>query len=740
MKKTLRLVAVLVVLVLASTLVFAACKPDSGSGPTPGTDTNGVVNNDFKVGGTVILGSTTQMGGDFRWTGLGQSSANAADQDIQGLTTGYSTMELNQGGSYVWNNTVVKSHNEEVIDAGEGVENLRITIEINSGLKMSGGTEVTAAHFLAYTLAMSTPVSLEALGYNLAGQAIAGYAEYSAYNGTNDGQAVSTRYGSVTASKKFAGLRLLDTYKFSIEIAGPDYYPYYYADTYGAISPEDLNLVLGEGVEVKDDGDGAYLSDAWYATTTEGEGEEAVTTYDKDAHLQASRYDYYTYEYTGPYTVDRWNATSSEVTLKINPNFAGNFEGQKPHVETIVYRLLVQSTQFAQLQAGEVDVIVGLTDGSDINQALSLVKTGNYGESHYDRAGYGKLQFNCDFSPTMFKEVRQAIAYSLDREDFANTFTQGFGSVVNGPYSVNFDSYVELQDELEANLNPYSVSAVKAAQVLEQGGWIYNADGSTPWDKSKSPVRYKKLAATEYGPNNINQSYKGVGEDQNLATVKIGNDYFMPLVINWMSTEDNAVSELLTTKLIEGTALTNLGMKITKTETNFVKLQGELSRIPDYGYGGTPTWSMYNLATGWNTAMYDYAYNWISNKDNEEMYDAYIDYSVNFLSDDEPLSWWDDENKGLTFDEAVAKAGGADKLGMNYISYAMVYSVDPGDVDEYNKWFYQYLIRWNELLPDIPLYSNIYYDCYNSKILNFKTSPFFGPSDAILYCAVSSAQ
>ena len=77
---------------------------------------------------------------------------------------------------------------------------------------------------------------------------------------------------------------------------------------------------------------------------------------------------------------------------------------------------------------------------------------------------------------------------------------------------------------------------------------------------------------------------------------------------------------------------------------------------------------------------------------------------------------------------------------MNYLSYGMVYSVEPGDVEEYNKWFYQYMIRWNELLPDIPLYSNIYYDVYNADILNFKTSPFFGPADAILYCGSASAQ
>lgn len=755
MRKTMKFLAVVLALLFVATFALAACQhkcqhvcPTCGKCTSDCTDpacadkcpghedggdedkypTDGSVYNDFKIGGTVILGSTTKLGGDFRFTGLGQSSASASDLDIQGLTSGYSTMELDRNGSYVWNETAVESHDEEVIDVSDGVQNLKITIKINEGLKMSGGTEVTAANYLAYILAFSSPVGTAGLQYNRAGQSFVGYDAFAAYDGTNE--------GVEGATKVFSGLRLIDEYTFSIEIAGPDYYPYYYADSSGAVSPYDLGLVLGEGVEVKDDGQGAYLTDAWYAKTGE--------TYDKAAHLKSAKFDIDTYEYTGPYTISNWNETSAEATLKINTNFAGNFEGQKPHIETIVYRLALTETQFGQLQNGELDVLAGLSGGDDVRQALSIVSKGGFKETHYDRAGYGKLQFNCDFSPTMFTEVRQAIAYSLDREEFANTFTGGYGSVTHGPYSVNFDAYLDNEDALEANLNTYAVSSIKARQALEEGGWIYNSDGSTPYDASKgNGIRYKKLAANEYGPDNVNQTYKAVSviDGKEYKTEQIGGEYYMPLAVNWLSSEDNPVSDLLTTMLLEGTALKEIGMLLTKTTVDFVKLQGELGRIPSYGYDGTPVYGMYNLATGWTSARYDSSYNWIGN-DNPEMYEAYFSYSSNYLSDplDATFSWWNTENQGLSFDEAAAKAGGADKLGMNYLSFAMVYSVEPGDVEEYNKWFYQYMIRWNELLPDIPLYSNIYYDVYNADILNFKTSPFFGPADAILYCGSASAQ
>ena len=105
---------------------------------------------------------------------------------------------------------------------------------------------------------------------------------------------------------------------------------------------------------------------------------------------------------------------------------------------------------------------------------------------------------------------------------------------------------------------------------------------------------------------------------------------------------------------------------------------------------------------------------------------------------DKDFKWDDAANKGLTYAQAVEKSGG--KLGMNYISMAMVYSVKPGKTEEYNKWFLAYMQRWNELLPDIPLYSNVYYDAYNSEIVNFKTTPFFGAAEALLYAAIGSVQ
>lgn len=693
-RKIIAILAMVLVLVLAIGL-FAACNKETND--------------------TIVIGSTTDLSGDFRWPGLGASSAGASDQDINKLTSGYSTMDSDRYGKYVWNQTSVKSHSEEETTDGTYL----ITIEINQGLTMSNGEEVKAANYLAYILAMSTAVSKEGVDYNTAGQNYVGYNDYVKYVGTEG-----------TGTKEFKGVRLLGDYKFSLEVSS-DYYPYYYADTYGAVTPYDLKLVLGDGVSVKDDGNGAYLDGNWF--------EKKDGKYVKATHLSSARYDTSKYAYTGAYTVSNWNETSKEATLKLNSNFKGTFDGQLPSIPTIVYKKVVTATQINDLKSGGVDVIMGLTGGEEVNAALAAVNGGGFGETHYDRAGYGKLQFEGDFSPTMFKEVRQAVAYCFDRTEFANTFCGGYGAVVSAPYSVNFDAVNTLGKGLTDALNEYASSLESAKKALVAGGWTYNSKGQdlgANWVKGEGvdSVRYKKLAANEYGVDDANKTYAGVtSEGVAYKTVKVGDDYYMPLVINWFSSKDNPVSALLTTSLKEAQITKDAGILITKTEGDFTKLTGEIYREASYGYGGTPTFGMFNLATGWNSSVYDYSYNWID-KSNAEMYKEWFGFSSNKISDeyDAKFSWWDEANQGLSYDQAKEKSGG--KLGMNYISFAMVYSVDPGDTAEYNKWFKEYMVRWNELLPDVPLYSNIYYDVYNSnKLSGLKTGPFWGAAVELIY-------
>lgn len=705
-----KLIALLLLAALVVGCALTGCKND-GDGQTTTTAPEAVVR-EIQKGTRVILGSTTELSGDFRWPGFGGSSAGASDQDITWLTVGYGTMEIDQSGAYQWNKTAVKSHNETENDDGT----YTIDIVLNEGLKFSDGSAITAKNYVAGILSFSSPVSVAAGHSGMSGQAFVGYSEFRAYTGADAPE---------EAKKEFSGVRLLGEYEFSLTVSS-DYYPYYFAYTYGAVNPDFLALVLGEGVDVKDDGNGCYLTDNFYAMT---EGEDA--TYVKAEEIKANRYDTTKYPYSGPYTISKWDEGNSEATLLANPEFQGNFEGVKPTIETIVYRLLVQETQLDQLKKGEVDVLSAITGGNDTKAALAVVDGTNFSEVHYQRAGYGKIEFECDFGPTMFASVRQAVTYALNRTEFCQTFTGGYGVVVDGPYSPDFAMWKAVKNDI--TLIDYSYSVANAEKALVEGGWIYNSKGEdfVPGQTGVDAVRYKKLTAEEAEAcGGVNKTYASVNNTDGVTykTVKIGDDYYMPLAINWFGTTPNDVTDLLNTMLANSKDVAGLGMVIRATVGDFTQLLGEIYRDASYGYAGTPTFGMFNLATGWNTAVYDYAFNW-------SLDEAYFGYSANKLYDEYDVAFpYDITAEKLSLEDAMAKSGG--KLGMNYLSMGMVYNAKTED--EYNAWWEAYIERWNQLMPDIPLYSNMYYDVFNAKITGFVTSPFFGMARAIIYADVKA--
>ena len=95
-KKIKAMLSMTMAFVLSAGIVGCGEKKDD---PTPDVPA------EIKVGGSVILGSITELGGsDFGSTAWGN---NAADADIRTLTNGYATVQLTSGGEYVWDETVV---------------------------------------------------------------------------------------------------------------------------------------------------------------------------------------------------------------------------------------------------------------------------------------------------------------------------------------------------------------------------------------------------------------------------------------------------------------------------------------------------------------------------------------------------------------------------------------------------------------------------------------------------------
>ena len=580
-----------------------------------------IVSSSIKAGAdnSVILGSATALSGSFRNSSWGKSSPGASDLDIQNLTTGYSTLMTDKTGTYVNNMNALAT--EPVVTVNEDGSKT-YTITIKSGLKFSDGTEITAKNYIASVLANSTEVAVAAGGAGSSGLYFTGFDAFNAYNGTNNGATVGEGAKAVTATKYFEGVKLLDTYKFSVTVAA-DYANYYYGYTYAGFSPVPMALYLGDNdIIVDPETKSCGIADAFYAQV-EKEGVKVYTMADViKANLKWNS----NLPYSGPYVVKSYDESALIATLELNPNYVGDVRG-KASIKTITYIKVETNTQMDKFTKGEVDVIAGITGGAETKAALEAVSANpdKYKETHYARAGYGKIGFRGDFGAVQDVAVRQAIMYTLNRPEFAQAFTGGYGKVVHGPYYEGFGAFVANKKAFESLLNTYNYSVDDAIAVLEEAGWVYNVEGKT-FNAETDTIRYKKLSGYELTKANL--EFKST--DSKYKTVKIDGAYYMPLVVNWYGTQPNDITDLLATSWQTSKAATeSIGMYITYTSCDFNSgLYGEYLQLEDFGFDGTPKLSCINFATGFTSAIYDYSWNWTINPD------LYNDLSAYYIMDE----------------------------------------------------------------------------------------------------------
>ena len=121
----------------------------------------------------------------------------------------------------------------------------------------------------------------------------------------------------------------------------------------------------------------------------------------------------------------------------------------------------------------------------------------------------------------------------------------------------------------------------------------------------------------------------------------------------------------------------------------------DATQDPKYG---VPTYGMYNLATNY-TPMYD--------------------ISTYYTTDPEMVA--QGYNNNYLLDEELER-----------LTKEMVL-VEPGDNEAFKAKFVDAMDRWNQLLPDLPLYSNIYHDFFNEKLMDWEFNSFIEIADALHY-------
>lgn len=655
---------------------------------TEGADSETDTNTD-NSSNQIVIGDMEWSTGDITpyWT------SNSVDSRVYRMISGYATTVQNSSGSWQYNDTVVTQVQKE--EQKNGAKTWTFTIR--NGLKWSNGETITAEDYVFAILLTYSNEWISALG---AEKSLDSMAQY--YVGASDYRNGLRDY--------FRGVHLIDKMTFSITVDARNL-PNYYEKQLVCVAPEYRKGWLPEDVTVEETEDGARLSDNFTA-------EYIVET------VNAFRFQ--PLVCCGPYQFESYDYDSGVYTLSKNPYFKGNYKGQTANVERVIYKYVSTDTALEQLRRGNIDVLAHCSDPDVVSNGLSLVLYGAFHDCMNSRLGYGMISFKCNQGPTQYAAVRQAVAYLLDRDSLIEKYLGGYSSTVNGPYS-SMMWMVQNHEEKLQELNSYDYSPEYAAALLEADGWVYNEDGS---DYSGEGIRYKKTDRRTY----------------------------MPLVIEWCAPEASSVTPYLKEALIDNPAVAAVGMQIHVTEVS-------VNELEMYYYDNTEDnpYQMFSLACDFK-GVYDFT----------EKFEPGGDLNLYALVDDgekiiEPI-FEDSEAASGGGSEAGSETGleGASEAGSEESSEAasegdsetdsekasevaseeeppqIIYELacamretdESSDTAYFWRWF-AFVKRWNQLLPEIPLYSNNYYDFYANRIEGYEMEGYNQDiSDTILYLKV----
>lgn len=477
--------------------------------------------------GQLIIGSTTDLTKEFYDTSYDNTSFNYKMYD---LIHGGGTVSYTKEGKFEVNPTIVEDF--QATDNEDGSKTY--TMKIKDGLVWSDNSPITAKDYVFALLLENSPEMMGVDNYPANGATyLVGWDEFQ--SGT---------------TKAFKGVRLIDDKTFSITIKAEEL-PYHYDLAYATAGPRPM-AVLAPGCDVEDTEEGATIT-----------GDFTTELLLKTINDPDTGYRYNPQVVCGPYLFKSYDDASRQGVFEVNPLYAGDYRGVKPLIKTLILKTVKNETQMNELEAGDVDLLYGISGGDIIETGLDLVDTGIASKSTYFRNGYGKIAFDCSQFPTDSVNVRQAIALCLDRNEFARQYSGGYASVVHAAYGMAQWEYQESKDWIDENLDTYERDLERAKELLVADGWTLNEAGEDY--KDGDGLRYKKVD----------------GE-------------LKPLKIEWCNTSGNPVSELLSTMLPE--SMEEIGMELLPTTTDFPTLSAAMA------HEGEKIYNMYNLGTGFSTA------------------------------------------------------------------------------------------------------------------------------------------
>ena len=241
---------------------------------------------------------------------------------------------------------------------------------------------------------------------------------------------------------------------------------------------------------------------------------------------------------SGPFKFVSYDESQQVVDLAA---FEGYWQGAPQSKQLRVRTILDANTLQAELQSGRIDLVSGAANLSPDSYKF-LGQDPNLQVKNFPGANIVYLGFNVERPPLNNVKVRQAIAYSIDRESIVRDLMLGQARVANSILPESSWAYDPGQK--------YTYDPARAKQLLDEAGFR-DPDGDGPRMRFDKPISFKITsgnAATSQFANVIQNSLKGVGVPVQIETLEtntlipqLTNGQFEMTTLRWVGGNQDPV-------------------------------------------------------------------------------------------------------------------------------------------------------------------------------------------------------
>jgi peptide/nickel transport system substrate-binding protein len=164
---------------------------------------------------------------------------------------------------------------------------------------------------------------------------------------------------------------------------------------------------------------------------------------------------------SGPFMFKEW-VKGDHLTIVRNPHYwQKDSQGQAlPYLSSVTYHPITNGTvEYTNLQTGNIDV----ADAVDPNLVAQAKADPNLIYRQQAALSFFGFMLNTKAAPFDNVNVRQAVAWGVNRNEILNTVLKGVGVIAQGPLSPGSWAY-------DSSFAPYSYDVNKAKAALQQAG------------------------------------------------------------------------------------------------------------------------------------------------------------------------------------------------------------------------------------------------------------------------------